>query len=1568
MIGVYASINTAINNASTLADYVIYAADGTFYENVTTEAQDNYLESAGTTTINGHLTLLNTADITVVSPYIVTGNLNFAGVGNQSSIILEDADFEVDGNLNGASSPTSSPFNNFIATIGTGSFVKGGINSLDNNTLPLHAGPGSYFFPVQLKVNQTGISGAKFKARVNGENPAQYFGKGEVENPVDNVWYIELFSNSWNPITNSNSDVHFYFPETGSWPLGFASVVGTEVNGCWSTSAVLASVFGARWTGTTWESRKGNSDAPGTAVCRVQQVNTFSPWGVFWGYSNSALEEPPTHANNLQFIGATTSSLTIRVNRGSGERFMVIVKPGDQAPDCWTCYPGQPGEYPSDGEEYADAPYNVNSSDPNDANWGYGYPLGSNPNPSLRPRIVYVSPKNAVDLNREVTITGLAHGTKYYVQVIELNGSGLSYPNYNVRGWCNLDLATVPNYNGRWRMTIPIVDLKFKVPPQDSYYEHHACNTWQDYFYLTGSGDAPWSVKYTDGVTTWALGSPVQSFNPYFQAVVPTSESRTYSLVLVKDASERLCETTGFPELYIHTPTTYASGNEVTVNPNPACNGTATVTFTPNVSGTDATYVKWTVNEGSGPYDLNNAGGTLGSGTNYAINTSTGVLTLTTPTTADNGFSFVVYYTGSPTCGQSTNVASPAQILTVNAGPNPGTLSSVQTMPVCPGNAVTLNLSGVSADNWTWQRSTNGGSTFSNIAGYVNVTTTTYIIPAGDVTEANSGQYVYRIIAYRAGCAAETTAVANYWTLQVIQLPANWSGGNANISVTNRATNSMTITWNAVTGASYYRVNVWRVSTSSYFYTNLYSSSNTLTVGPPSTPLPDCEDFGFEITAYNSCNNSNTMSNMQTFESYCPSITLTPQNTCPTAHNFGNVYVGATSGTTFAYALTGTSLSTNVTVTLPSSDFEIRASSDGGSNWTPNWTTSALSLDYVHLNNGNTWSIQVRFRPQAAGTYSCATITHTSSPAATKTQYVSGVGIDNSPTVQATNICFNNIDDPNDQNITISWTRGNGAGLIVVVSSDQTWESPGTAIYTAGNYIGASNDYVAYVGTGTSVNINLASAGISAGQNFYVRAYEYNTDGTLNYYRVTANATNPNLPKFLVFTTQPSSGQNINSGTNFTVVVTARTRDGSTFTPSANENVTISIYSGSGTLITTPGTPQISSSTGNTGNVTVNWTYGDGVSNARMQVSSANCSWITGLSNQFNIIPSTPTTQTRTMIVTGFANCGGGIVDVNIRWTNGNGLHRILVVRQGQGPALPSDGDFYYDAGGDWSDGNKQSIGGDNASWVVDRIDVNNPGGTYNATVLDLPGNTTFYFRVFDYNGNSAGITRYNTNSASFNPIQRTTPACKAGAADFYVDAGDFNAQSFSRKVYLSWNTYIEQGILGYELYRADMNSSDNYTLVGSYLSDSELQAGINSYSTRNYGFVDNDPMLIVGNEYSYRLMAVAIDGSKFDVAEQLVTVSTIENPNAKFAVSNINPNPATDEIRFELEMNAENAITVEIIDVTGKVVASPVNGKVYNGGKHPVTISLGDIASGTYMLIVSSGNDVVMHTFIVKK
>ncbi len=1565
-IGVYASINAAINDPSTLATHVIYAANGTFYENVTTKNQANYLESAGTTTINGNFTLLHQADITIVSPYKVTGNLNFAGVGNQSSIILQNADFEVIGNLNGASSPTSPPFNNYIATTGTGSFIKGGINSLDNNILPLHAGLGNYFFPLQLKVNQTGISNAKFKARVNGQNPASFFGKGEVDNPVDNVWFMELFDATWNPITNSNSDVYFYFPETGSWPLGFATTTGTEVDGCWSTSAVLGSVFGARWDGSAWESRKGNSDAPGTAVCRVQQVNTFSPWGVFWGYSNAALEEPPTHANNLQFIGVSTNSLTIRVNRGSGERFMVIVKPGNQAPDCWTCYPGQPGEYPSDGEEYASAPYNV-STDPNNADWNTGYPLGSNPNPALRPRIVYVSPMNSVDLGREVTITNLDHGTKYYVQVIELNGSGLSYPNYNVRGWCNLDLSTVPNYNGRWRMTIPIIDLKFKVPPQNGPYAHHACNTWQDYFHITGSGEPPWTVKYSDGVTTWALSSPVQSFNPYFQAVVPTTESRTYSLVLVKDASERLCETTGYPELYIHTPTTFTSGNEVTVNPNPACNGTSTVTFTPNVTGTDASFIRWEVNEGSGYYALNNSGGTLGTGTAYSINTSTGVLTLTTPTTADNGFSFVVYYTGSATCGQPSEIASPAQVLTVNAGPNPGTLSSVQTMPICPNNAVTLNLTGVSADNWTWQRSTDGGSTFNDITGYVNVTTTTYIIPAADVTEANSGNYVYRIIAYRAGCSPETTPVTGYWTLQVIQSPANWSSNNANISLVSTATNTMTITWDAASGASYYRVNVWRVSTSSYFYTNLYASSNTLTIGPPSNPLPDCEDFGFEITAYNTCNNPNTTSNMQTFSSYCPSITLTPQNTCPTAYNFGSVFVGATSTSTFSYALTGTSLSTNVSVTLPSSDFEIRASSDGGSTWTPDWTTSALSLNYVHLNNGGTWSIQVRFRPQAANTYSCATITHSSSPAASKIQYVSGVGVDNSPTVQASNICFSNIDDQNDQNITITWTRGNGAGIIVVVSSDQTWEPLGTATYTAGNFIGSSNDYVAYVGTGTSVNVNLSSAGISAGQNFYVRAYEYNTSSGLNFYSVATNATNPNMPKFLVFTTQPSTGQNINSGANFTVVVQSQYRDGTLYIPSVNENVTISIYSGTGTLTTSPATPQISNSTGNTGNVTVTWTYGDGVLDAQLQ-ASASCSWVTGLSNKFNIIPSTPTTQTRTMIVTGFANCGGGNVDVNLRWTNGNGLHRILVVRQGQGPAVPSDGDFYYDANGNWSDASKESIGGDNSSWVVDRIDVNNPGGTYTTTVYNLPGNTTFYFRVFDYNGNATGITRYNTNSASFNPIQRTTPACKAGAADFYVDADDFKAQSYSRKVYLSWNTYIEQGILGYELYRADANASDNYTLVGSYLSDKELQAGINSYSTRSYSFVDNDAMLVVGNEYHYRLMAVAIDGSKFDVAEQLVTINITEDPNSRFVVNNINPNPATDEIRFELEMNAENAITVEVMDVSGRVVTSPINAKIYNPGKHFVTVPLGDIASGTYLLMISSGSDVVMHTFVVKK
>ena len=97
------------------------------------------------------------------------------------------------------------------------------------------------------------------------------------------------------------------------------------------------------------------------------------------------------------------------------------------------------------------------------------------------------------------------------------------------------------------------------------------------------------------------------------------------------------------------------------------------------------------------------------------------------------------------------------------------------------------------------------------------------------------------------------------------------------------------------------------------------------------------------------------------------------------------------------------------------------------------------------------------------------------------------------PTTQASNF---NVTDTNDNDVTISWTRGDGDQVIVLAHEANAVDDvpvSGTsytanAAFGSGDEIGDGN-YVVYTGTGTSVNVT----GLTAGTTYYFSVFEYNT-------------------------------------------------------------------------------------------------------------------------------------------------------------------------------------------------------------------------------------------------------------------------------------------------------------------------------------------------------------------------------------------------------------------------------------------------------------------------------------------
>jgi hypothetical protein len=172
------------------------------------------------------------------------------------------------------------------------------------------------------------------------------------------------------------------------------------------------------------------------------------------------------------------------------------------------------------------------------------------------------------------------------------------------------------------------------------------------------------------------------------------------------------------------------------------------------------------------------------------------------------------------------------------------------------------------------------------------------------------------------------------------------------------------------------------------------------------------------------------------------------------------------------------------------------------------------------------------------------------------------------PTTQATNVTFGNVGN---NQFDVSWTSGNGSGRVVSINTSNSFSLVTNGTDPSANSVyGGSGEQIVYNGTGSSVP---TVTGLSAGQTYYVRVYEYNGSGASIVFNTNTGTGNPNnqattggaAPTQLVVTAI-NGGGSPSVGTAFSVTV--QSQDGSNVAQSVNTNtgVTLTLNSGTGSL------------------------------------------------------------------------------------------------------------------------------------------------------------------------------------------------------------------------------------------------------------------------------------------------------------------------------------------------------------------------------------------------------------------
>lgn len=146
--------------------------------------------------------------------------------------------------------------------------------------------------------------------------------------------------------------------------------------------------------------------------------------------------------------------------------------------------------------------------------------------------------------------------------------------------------------------------------------------------------------------------------------------------------------------------------------------------------------------------------------------------------------------------------------------------------------------------------------------------------------------------------------------------------------------------------------------------------------------------------------------------------------------------------------------------------------------------------------------------------------------------------------------------------------------------------------------------------------------------------------------------------------------------------------------------------------------------------------------------------------------------------------------------------------------------------------------------------------------------------------------------------------------------------------------------------YIVTFESLDPYWYRAS-LADPDFSGAIYFGADDQWFWTGNDPYVMLNFDQS------------LDVNDNVI------NPSA--FVSQNKPNPFTDNTVITYSLNEVSNVTLEILDVTGKVVAS-INEGAKNAGQHTVTVSGDKLSDGVYFYNFKAGNYSVTKRMVVNK
>ncbi|MCW3071408.1 MAG: hypothetical protein JWO44_1298 [Bacteroidetes bacterium] len=255
----------------------------------------------------------------------------------------------------------------------------------------------------------------------------------------------------------------------------------------------------------------------------------------------------------------------------------------------------------------------------------------------------------------------------------------------------------------------------------------------------------------------------------------------------------------------------------------------------------------------------------------------------------------------------------------------------------------------------------------------------------------------------------------------------------------------------------------------------------------------------------------------------------------------------------------------------------------------------------------------------------------------------------------------------------------------------------------------------------------------------------------------------------------------------------------------------------------------------------------------------------------------------------------------------------------------------------------------DNGFWNIDANTANNNTGTYNMTLYNTAytNAATGWTVMARHNGSATwdivnGDGSYGTCVTS--PVTAVVRNNMKGFSRFGtaqssiplpIELLSFSGKNEGTKNKLEWVTASEMNNDYFSLeHSPDGNSFETFL----------TKEGAGNSSVRiNYDAWDYSPYN--GTTY-YRLKQTDYNG-KYSYS----SIISIENRLDEVAVSNVHPNPTTDDLNFDFYSPVKGTVRTMIMDYTGRIVIDKVQN--IEEGKSGLNTQMGNLAKGVYVLKV---------------